>query len=478
MVAAVPTFRVSSCTSLVLRCILDGMYELSGHLALLQSRALPRSGEELAAFGKMAASNFVNGSAESLTSAVVGQIKSASLSPEQVKRVVESANVAAYQQEFSKEGSAHYVSFKNGPASVDAVMAELNTGGRTQTKTAGLEDYSRAPTDLGLLQQSNFDAVVGALGEDGVKHASAEDEEYWSAFLGGERTVDLSEFKIASDPRHAFCCEARDRLETTVSELNAEELEMNKASGVLYDEVREALSYGYSLGNVVEAVGAVAPSPEYVKVAFSVIGPKLLERAMTADQFSESLLKCGSSGVVDSTHPLCEGMSRFCAALTKCAELNRDRAVLAQAIEEVKTAGGAVNVPFGWTKGRGLGSNFMQNLKATAQRVGKGAQYAGEVLHGTPENHVPESWGENLAKNMPGVYRKAAKGAVYAAPVLAGSYVATKANDALRANPYTAAVGQAVSESIPGTVDYANARARADQQAAMAQGAMYGGSVY
>ena len=69
------------------------MHDLPAVFLLQQEHAKAKSGEELEGFGKQAAWQYVTGKAPTLNEAVVETIKHAGLSPEQVKRVIEFANV-------------------------------------------------------------------------------------------------------------------------------------------------------------------------------------------------------------------------------------------------------------------------------------------------------------------------------------------------------------------------------------------------
>jgi len=122
------------------------MHDLPSIALLQQSHAIPKSGEELEVLGKAAAKKYASGRCPTLNEAVVDTVKHGGLSPEQVRRVVEFANVNAYLSEFGKEGSAHkYVEFNGGPANPAEVLRDLNDGGGGTVFDRGLADYSHDP---------------------------------------------------------------------------------------------------------------------------------------------------------------------------------------------------------------------------------------------------------------------------------------------------------------------------------------------
>ena len=141
------------------------MHDLPSQTLLQQANARPVSGEELEVFGKAAASRFMCGDADSLNDAVVETVKQAALSPEQVRRVIEFANTAAYLQEFKKEGATHkYIHFDGGPASPTEVLKDLNDGGGGTVFDRGSADYFQPPpntkTAAARLLESNREVLV------------------------------------------------------------------------------------------------------------------------------------------------------------------------------------------------------------------------------------------------------------------------------------------------------------------------------
>ena len=111
---------------------------------LQQLSAKRVDGSTLEIMGKEAASAWCSGEEPTLNDAVISRVKHAGLSPEQVRRVIEFANVDAYRQEFQKESSTHkIVDFgPAGPASPSVVFQDLNDGGGGTVFDLGDRDYN------------------------------------------------------------------------------------------------------------------------------------------------------------------------------------------------------------------------------------------------------------------------------------------------------------------------------------------------
>ena len=125
------------------------MHDLPSVTLLQQAHANSKSGEELEVLGKQAARKYSSGDSANLNDAVIETVKHAGLSPEQVKRVIEFANVGAYLSEFNKEGSTHkYIEFNGGPASPVEILKELNAGGGGTVFDRGLSDYALEPPQV------------------------------------------------------------------------------------------------------------------------------------------------------------------------------------------------------------------------------------------------------------------------------------------------------------------------------------------
>lgn len=165
------------------------MHDMPSITLLQQSHAIPKTGEELEVLGKYAAKQYAAGTCGTLNEAVVETVKHAGLSPEQVRRVIEFANVNAYLTEFGKEGSAHkYIEFHGGPADPAEVLRDLNDGGGGTVFDRGLADYSIQPEapKTAAIRETNLSVVRDAL------RAKAELEKVARMYVGGPSALDIA----------------------------------------------------------------------------------------------------------------------------------------------------------------------------------------------------------------------------------------------------------------------------------------------
>jgi hypothetical protein len=354
----------------------ESMSDLPNHMLQQQSDARPVSGEQLEVLGKKAASRYAEGT--SLNEAVVETVKQAGLSPEQVKRVVEFANTAAYLNEFKKEGSSKAIEFDGGPADPSEVLKDLNDGGGGSVHDPARSDYGNPPDvviKLGAARKKQAwaehmmpgtegyhsdrmrsvleglpanvftpEAAERDLAEAMGKTASAEDlegylleeaakeepkaasvhhreAEFWEMFgeeKGAEPYVNPAGPLIELKQKLAA---AHDQVN---SELTSLEVDYVGATDQMYAEVKQAALGGTTLGNVVAAWSGVAPNPEYVKAAFQLMTPRLQQEGVFAspDEITASIEKVASvDRIVNTKHPLVETFGTFCATLNKMASL-------------------------------------------------------------------------------------------------------------------------------------------------------------
>lgn len=294
-------------------------------LLLQQHAAKSRSGEDLEVFGKHAAMKWLRGEAPTLSSAVVETVKAASLSPEQVLRVVEFANTDAYLQEFKKEGRAHRViDFPGGPADPATVLRDLNDGGggAGRVKTAGLEDYQSAPKQA----------------SGGIEwHREAPQQSYMPLADPLRPAMDMR-VKLAGSAEHLR------------GQLNFVERAYRTALEDMVSEVKQAALEGTSLSEIVDAFSQVNAHPELIKQAFISMTPGLLKSGAfrTPTDMVTSFEKFAAHSPVNPEHPLVGAYSTFCETLVKAAELRAQLeeyqesiGQLDQFLKEAAGAGGA-----------------------------------------------------------------------------------------------------------------------------------------
>lgn len=314
---------------------------------LQQSNARAVAPEHLEVLGKEAAAKYCCGVLPTLHEAVVEIVKHAQLSPEQVKRVVEFANTEAYLTEFRKEGSPHrVVHFDGGPANPSEVLKDLNDGGGGTVFDPGTGDYDAPP-------------------DDRVKTSSARGE----MALVNLFSLEPNDVPLAYAQPYQEVVDVHDKLAAAYDNLNGQlghlELVFDDLQSRLYGQVKQAALNGTSLNGVVQAWSTVAPSEEYVKIAFTLLTDRLIEDGVfdSYEALGDSIVKHASVGVVNREHPIVQDFSTFCETLSKLAQLR-------QAVEEVKQE--QTNVLNFLTKVGETGSGVIKPLLVGFREAGKG----------------------------------------------------------------------------------------------------------
>lgn len=438
------------------------MHDLPALWQLQQASSKSVSGEDLELYGKKAASAWSLGEEKTLNDAVVETVKHAGLSPEQVRRVIEFANTSAYLNEFKKEGSQHRViEFAGGPADPSEVLKDLNDGGGGTVFDHGMADYNREPSYSKTASALAENEFWGMLGSSGVGLPES------NPF--GE-VIDLRE-KIAS------------LYENQTSQLSGLEVAYMDLSDRLYEQVKQASMHGYGLGQVIRAWGETVPDPEYVKVAFEMLVPRLMEDEVfrSLDSIGASIEKVGSARMVNPEHPLIGEFVEYCEVLTKMAHVRAAHEEAEQALNTVNgflTNASEEKIAGLWDKLKGLLqkappppppppprpgiipqiTGFFKDVSVPVQ---EGAQGLGEFLLGEG------SKGSQTLGRLAG-------GAVRMAPYAAGGLLAYRGLQHLNALGQTPA-GRAIKSYIPGTPE--NAIENAQMQAAYAGQPLYPGYV-
>lgn len=434
------------------------MHDLPSQTLLQQANARPVSGEELEVFGKAAASEYMRGRSATLNDAVVGTVKQAGLSPEQVKRVVEFANTAAYLQEFKKEGSTHkYIHFDGGPASPSEVLKDLNDGGGGTVFDRGMADYHQPPMPkTASVMQRNF----SRLGLEKVASADPREDLLWGAFGVEEEPLPYADPWRESEDMREKLATMRDNLN---SDLSMTEGEFRDITDQLYDMVKQAAMAGTPLGYIVQAWQHVTPGDGFVKAAFSHIGPRLVEEGIfNYDGVGESLTKHASSGVVNPEHPLVGTFAGFCSHLMKLAEIREQRDICHREYERIdgfiKNAATLAKTVVDAASQPGLVQRMKSGLQAAA---GKGGLYS--QLKGVTGKAGQTAGGvtQNVGEALLGEGSRAARGAGWAvekgikhSPEIAAAIAAKEGYDQVKYRPSFIAAKNMVQSRIPYTHPY------------------------
>jgi hypothetical protein len=388
-----------------------------------QRQARPISGGELEEMGKSAAEGWSVGAYPSLHEAVVGTVKCARLSPEQVKRVVEFANTTAYLTEFRKEGMGHkYIDFgEGGPANPSTVLQDLNDGGggtvfdTGKTASLGVSAYATPPKPYNPVEAE-----------------------------GSEKTAS-STLRFVGDP-FAEAYELRDTLEGQAGHvkeaLRQESRNHAHFSADLYEEVKRAALSGYSLGDVAHALSSASTDDVFVKAAMAGMIDPLLEQGvfLSPEKLAASFTKV-AGGTPDLTHPMVQAFQGWCASLEKSASLRKEAQELEEGVATLnsfirKQAGGLI----------GAAKKVFGESADIGGHIGAGA---GHLLAGAGGRETGRSIGRALG---------------YAAPVVATHEVYRRT---LKNSPtFQQAKGNALS-LVPGTQEYYMAEQGGDPYAMM-----------
>lgn len=372
--------------------------------------------------GKSAAEGWSSGRYPSLHEAVVGTVKCARLSPEQVKRVVEFANTAAYLTEFRKEGAGHkYIDFgEGGPANPSTVLQDLNDGGggtMFDTGTSSGSDAYRTPPP-------SYDPL-----EDGPSEKTASSDE---PRFEGDPLLEVYELRDELAGRAGHVKEA----------LRQEERNHAYFTEDLYGEVKNAALSGYSLGDIVHVLSYVADDDTFVKAAMTGMLESLVDQGvyLTFEQLQESLVK-QASGIPDTTHPMVQSFQGYCSSLVKAAALRAEERELLKGVDELnvflrKQAGGLI----------GVGKKVFGTSGRFGGAVG---ELAGRVIAG--------EGGKELGRSI-GTF------AGYAAPVI-GAHEAYRRT--LKNSPTFQGIKGTAMSVVPGTNEYYAAEQNMDPYAMM-----------
>jgi hypothetical protein len=277
--------------------------------------------EQLESMGKRAAALYAERHMP-LNEAVVEIVKEARLAPEQVKRVCEFANTAAYLFEFEKGGAVRNVTFEGGPANPASVLQDLNDGSSPpprQVKTSGYQP-----------PKSHY------------KTAMASDSILAEAFgvrPGLEKVAEVSH-SVRANPGEEIA-DLRIRLEGIRDDLKSK----YASSGVLLldvrrdlcDAVRQEVLTGTTLGDIVTAWMPYSDSVEMLKQAMPLIfGHLTATQTMTREEQQKSLTKTASiSRIPNPDHPVIDRFIAFTKISHEHAKLEEALKIVGDQLRDV-----------------------------------------------------------------------------------------------------------------------------------------------
>lgn len=274
----------------------------------------------LEAYGQDAARAYREGQ-PSMTAAVVSTIKHAGLSPLQVRRVVEIANVSAFLNQY-KTADDKYVDFPQGPADPIEVFRALGlaetSGASMRTPQAPLHDYSSPPSVK--ISSRGEAALWHELGEGRTATKVASANPLQEVEVLHSRLVDLK--KEADFKMHGLLAD------------------MAQAATMFYSNVKQAARQGHSLGEVLQLLAASTANTEHVKSAFAWVAPQLLkdEVFQSEDDLVRSFQKTASlEGYRPNTnHPMVAAYTNIYLLGEKIAQMQQAQHLLEDGIQQLR----------------------------------------------------------------------------------------------------------------------------------------------
>lgn len=354
----------------------------------------------LEVMGHKAASLWRDGVVDNLSEAVVRVVKTAGLSNEEIKRVIEFTNSTAFLDEFQKSASK-YVSFD--PADPPIVFQSIS--GTHHTQASDMSDYATGPTR----KEASMDLLEEAFAVSGHEYPYAEPL---------KEAMDLRD-KLAG------------AIDYMTHELSESEIIFSMASDELYRSVKTAALDGTSMVDVVRAFASQGATEDYVKVAFMILTPRLLRDGVFHDStLQASFNKQASSGVLNTSHPLVVAYRDFQLAFDKMASARGTREDVEVAYFEVdQFLKEAVEAQPIWDKVRNSAAGLADEAKdLTEQGVGKLLGEGGTKKH------------------LPGLVHKAVKYAPHTLGAIA-AYNAYQRGKEVAETP----LGNSIASAIPYT---------------------------
>jgi len=395
-----------------------------------QKAARNKTGAELETLGKYAAALYHRGQCSTLTEAVVSTVKTAGLSPEQVRRVVEFTNHAAYQTEFSKVGASHkFVEFVGGPADPAAILQDLNDGGGGSVFDTGSGDYQAPPPDFAKAAAAN----EARMGLDEVKLAEL--------FQATPSPMPFAE-------PLAPALEARSKLaslyEEALAEMSLGETQLQMLGGELLERTKQAALAGVPLSHIVAAWGAGAGAqPEFIKAAFTMLTPALVTSGVfpSREELVESLAVKVAATPVNAAHPLVRTFSTWCETLNKLAATR-------QVMEDVETALGQVETFLKEASSASEIGGILGKIPKAVRGVTQATAKASRPVNAFTREMVEAAGGSVQAAERAG---NVLGGAVKYAPHIAGGIALEDAYQRAKYNPMVQGAKNFVLSRVPYT---------------------------
>lgn len=393
---------------------------------------------QLTSMGKRAAQLWAENKVTSLSMGAAEVLKTAghTLNREQMARVVEATNHAAYTYTHGNKlaGETHrYVTFAGGPARLEDVVKQA-TGLPEPVTYRNLSDYENPPPSQ--QKTASWEELFGV-----EKFAFSLEAE--GPVVDGRHEVKLALAQLTS------------ALENVQGALDLEEMALDQLRPKLANAMYRAHLEGATLNDMVRGLASVDGSPDMIKAAFKIAYPQL-EKLHSPASYAESL-KVASAGILNEEHPmlevyrdLIEGSLKVASLRAACEELEMGRFALLEVQQKVAEMPPSQGAAAG-AAARSAVDRYLHFANQAGQHVGDfGEAFAGKGARGAGT---------------------LVSGAIKAAPLLAAGAVGLRALDHGRA-AMDSPLGRKIQSFIPGTDENLMASARVRQMYGADQGYM------
>ena len=269
-----------------------------------QEKSKPVDPGKLQMLGKQAAARY--GEGVPLNQAVVQTIKTAQLAPEQIKRVCEFANTAAYLSAFEKSGEVRNVTFDGGPADPSAVIKDMNDGSAPAVHQSGDDDYA-PPESFSKTAGAGDDSLLAeAFGHHGMFKAAEANQ-----MIRADGVDELYDLKTNMDDMEGHF----------VSKLSSSHNMLKSAEATVIHTANQVLRDGGSLADVAAAWGGVSNDARMMKRAMSMVVDQLETGGWDQKDIITSMEKRAGGAAVNPKHQLCRSFIAFEKVATGHARL-------------------------------------------------------------------------------------------------------------------------------------------------------------
>lgn len=383
-----------------------------------------RTAAELTHLGQEAASLWLKKAQPTLTMAASAVVKKAGhLNREQITRVVEATNHAAYaavhhNAKLATEGH-RYVTFEGGPARLEDVVKQA-TGLPEPITYRDISDYKNPPPSTA--KQASWEELFGV-----EKFAFSADAEG----IPREPAKELVPYyhKLAR------------LVDEAAMEVELADRDLISARQALVGEMKLAHLEGATLRDIVVGLASISPEPLFMKMAFEAAAPSLLKAGgHTPHSYAESM-KVASPGTLNPEHTMLLTYGVFIQSAAKLAAARSVHEELATDMRDLKA--GVLTVEKLAAENPSTAAQVAAKLKGAltsykgfADQLGESAGEFGKTLSG--EGSLAHTGGKMLGT------------AAKAIPLVAGGALAYRGLQHARAAA-DSPLGRKIQSFIPGT---------------------------